>query len=479
MFSRKLSLPYNTAAWRICLWTTVAFAIGAAVALAITYLLVGSTVRARSDAWLSGEAEVLAEVAGEQPRSGLYNRVIEEVAELAAQEIVDDRGRNGQRLNSVFFLAEGARGEPSLWVGPGSSDLFVQAIHQSQFVPGVPVQIRVPGWKQPFRVVMRSARGGIPVYLGLSDRGAVRLLHRLTRRFVAVWIGMVVLGFLISFESARRMLQRVERITETVAGIGSDDLSSRLPDGAHDDEISRLSRTFNHMLARIQTSVSELRTVTGAVAHDLKSPVTSIRGSLELALSDGGSGKWRESVATAIEGLDRLSRFLTTTLDLSEAGAGALQLRRETVDLAQLVQRHLDLYQPAMADHYDELVAKLEPGVCVDADVALLDRTLANLLDNELSHVPAGCRIEVCVHQGHGEARLVIEDNGPGFPPELRNRVFERFVRGEHSGGHGLGLAFVHAVTRAHGGHVEVSDRAGGGARISLALPLARLHHTR
>ena len=115
--------------------------------------------------------------------------------------------------------------------------------------------------------------------------------------------------------------------------MGSDDLSSRLQEGPHPDEITRLSRTFNRMLDRIQSSVNQMRILTDSVAHDLKSPVTSMRGSLEVALSGGAQGQWHERVAEAIEGLDRLAQLLNTTLDVAEADAGALQLRKEAVDL--------------------------------------------------------------------------------------------------------------------------------------------------
>src|SRR5262249_1555874 len=152
-------------------------------------------------------------------------------------------------------------------------------------------------------------------YLGLSDDGATALLQRLTARFVMVWLGTVLLGFIISYASARGTLRRVEHISETVAGIGSDDLSRRLPEGKTNDEISRLSSTFNQMLDRIQTSVNQLRTVTDSVAHDMKSPVTAIRGRLEVALSTTNSAHSRELVAEAIDGLDHLSHFLNTTLD--------------------------------------------------------------------------------------------------------------------------------------------------------------------
>ncbi len=168
--------------------------------------------------------------------------------------------------------------------------------------------------------------------------------------------------------------------------MGSDDLSSRLQEGPHPDEITRLSSTFNRMLDRIQASVHQMRILTDSVAHDLKSPVTSIRGSLEVALSSGSPEQLRESMAEAIEGLDRLSQLLNTTLDVAEANAGALQLRKETIDLSELVRQLVDLYQPAMAERRHEVVTDLQP-VTVEADTSLLHRTIANLLDNEITHL--------------------------------------------------------------------------------------------
>src|SRR5262249_33049421 len=143
--------------------------------------------------------------------------------------------------------------------------------------------------------------------------------------------------FFITWLAASRTLARVDQISDTVAGMGSDDLSSRLAEGPHPDEITRLSQTFNRLFDRIQTSVQQMRILTDSVTHDLKRPVTPIRGSLEVALSSDSQGHWREPVAEAIEGLDRLSELLNTTLDVAEADAGALQLRKEPVDLSEMV----------------------------------------------------------------------------------------------------------------------------------------------
>jgi len=472
-------MPENrrtTAAWRIALWTTLAFSEGTFVAFFIVYLVMAKEIWARSDAWLTGEARVLAQVAKNTPQDSLYNKIVEEVAELAMQEVPDERSSGGERLNYVFFLW--VNPTPSgdiLFVGPGSKDAFWRAIQQAHFVEGIPQSIRVQGWQPAFRVVAQVHEGGSPIYLGLSEHGARHILHTLTKRFLWVWTGTVFLGFLISYLSTRRTLRRVERITETVARIGSEGLDERLPEPAGSDEISRLAKTFNHMLERIQASVKQLRLVTDGVAHDLKSPVTSIRGTLESALSAENGEQWRDSVAQAIEGLDRMSGLLNTVLDVAEAKAGALPMELVAVDLPEVVTQLVHLYLPAMAERHHEVRTDLQSGVVVEADLGLINRTLSNLLENELVHLPPGCQIDIRLRSCQGYAELVIEDNGPGFPAEIGSRVFERFVKGKHSPGNGLGLAFVDAVAQAHGGTVKISGRPSGGATVKLSLPVSEM----
>src|SRR5208282_4493616 len=253
----------TTAAWRLSIWTTLAFALGTGLAFAIIYLLVAQSIRERSDAWLSGEADVLAQVSADTPKDNLYSRIVQEVAELASRELPDERNSQGQRLNSVFFLAEYLAGnEGPLWVGTGANDAFRKAIQGSNLDRGTPQSLRVEGWPTSFRVVERHVDGrGMTIYLGLSNRGDMQVLHNLTLRFLLLWGGTVLMGFLIAYLSARRTLLRVEHITETVARIGSEDLGERLAASAGRDEISRLAQTFNLMLDRIQSSVNQLRSV--------------------------------------------------------------------------------------------------------------------------------------------------------------------------------------------------------------------------
>ena len=359
MSLKKFSRLGPTAAWRISIWTTAAFAFGTAVAFAIMYMLVARGIHERSDAWLTGELKVLSEVAANTPRDSLYDRLMEEVAEQAAQEVPDTGAKGDRHQNSVFFLLTRPGQEP-LWVGPDNQEPFLQGLSEATLLPGIPATMAVAGYTVPFRVAYHPTPGQGRIFLGFADTVVHRFLDRLIRRFLVIWFFMGALGFLISFFAAHRTLSRVERITQTAARIGSEDLTRRVFEGPHNDEVSRLAATFNHMLDRIQASVRQLRTVTESVAHDLKSPVTSIRGSLEVALTEQGAD-WQEMVAIAIEKLDRLLQALDTALDLAEADAGALQLRREHVNLSQLVSQLVELYQPAMADSQHQVICDFQP----------------------------------------------------------------------------------------------------------------------
>ena len=148
MFLKPPRGPRGTAAWRISIWTTLAFAFGSALAFWIVYLVVERGVRERSDAWLSGEAETLAEVSQSTPRGSLYDRIVEEVAELATNEVPHDRNARGQQPNSVFFLQTDVRtsDDAAIWVGPNSRAAFQKAIQQANLTPGTPESIHVDGY---------------------------------------------------------------------------------------------------------------------------------------------------------------------------------------------------------------------------------------------------------------------------------------------------------------------------------------------
>lgn len=474
MSSKTANPQMRSAAWRISLWATLAFAFGTMVVFVFMHNFVAEDIQSRSDAWLSGEVETLGDVAEHTPNDALYGRVVGEVAELAAREIPNKPALEGASSDSVFFLQAGDDGSLKLWVGAGDGEADLKAIQAASIPPGHPTDVRIQGFSVPFRVACIRIRDGSHIYLGLSERDQLRVLRKLRLRFVLIWLSLVLLGFGIVFFTTRHMLSHVRKITEAASRIGHSDLLTRVPATRRNDEVSQLAHTLNRMLDRIESSIRQLHTITDSLAHDLRSPLTAIRGKLEMSLSISPDGERVESIVSAIEELDRLTDFLNKSLDVAEAKADALRLTRTDVDMNDLLRAMIDLYEPSMSEKGQRVRLRSYGPVHVFADAALVHRMVANLLDNELKHLPAGCNVTIELRMNDDMASLVLKDDGPGFDADVLPHIFERRVKGRDSNGHGLGLAFVDAVSRAHGGAATASNGEAGGALIVVTLPLVK-----
>jgi signal transduction histidine kinase len=461
----------HSAAWRISLWATLAFACGTMLVFVFLHNFVADDIQRRSDAWLSGEVEVLGDVAERTPKDALYDRVVGEVAELAGKEVPNKLPSESTSNDSVFFLQTGDDGSLKLWVGAGNGRPNLKAIQAIRIVPDHPTDLRVGGFDVPFRVASIRIDDGTNIYLGLSERDELRVLRSLRVRFFLIWLLLVLFGFGIVFFTTRRMLSHVREITEAASRIGHSDLNARVPTTERNDEVGHLARTLNRMLDRIETSIHQLHTITDSLAHDLRSPLTAIRGKLEMSLSAVDQAEQAEPIVSAIEELDRLTEFLNQSLDVAESKADALRLTRSEVDLDELLRIMIDLYEPSMSEKGLQIQLRSEDSIHIAADAALIHRMVANIFDNELKHLPAECKITMVLKEEGESIVLICEDNGPGFSEEVLPHLFERRVRGLESNGHGLGLAFIDAVARAHGGTVKAGNRPNGGARIEVMLP--------
>src|ERR1039457_64785 len=472
--SLKTARPVmRSAAWRISLWATVAFACGTMLVFVYLHRFVADDIQRRGDAWLSGEVEVLGDVAERTPKDALYDRVVGEVAELAGREVPNKDLSQSSSNDSVFFLQTGGDGSLKLWVGAGSGEPNLKAIQAGGIVPDHPTDLRIKGFGVPFRVASIRIDDGSYIYLGLSERDELRGLRSLGLRFFLLWLLLVFLGFGIVFFTTRRMLSHVREIAEAASRIGHSDLSTRVPTTDKKDEVANLALTLNRMLDRIESSMHQLHTITDSLAHDLRSPLTAIRGKLEMSLSAATHGEQAEPIVSAIDELDRLTEFLNASLDVAEARADALRLSRSEIDLDELLRVMIDLYEPSMSEKGTQLRLRSAGPLKIEADAGLIHRMIANLFDNELKHLPAGCTVTIQLRVDDDTALLVFEDNGPGFAPEVRRHMFEGRVKGSGSNGHGLGLAFIDAVVRAHGGRISALNRDEGGVYIAIALPLA------
>jgi signal transduction histidine kinase len=463
----------KTAAWRISLWGTAAFALGTVILFVFLHQFVAHEIQRRADSWLSGEVGTLGDVARRTPRGVLYDRIVSEVAELATKEVPHGREPEADPNRSVFFMQTTANGTLKLWVGEQNRSEALHAIQQARIQPGHPVNVHIAGIAHDFRVADTRMDNGDLIYLGLSSREEDQALDTLRLYFFLICVGIVLLGFLIIFFTTRRMLGHVQRITESAAKIGHDDLGSRVPEVNGEDEVARLATTLNRMLDRIENSVRQLHTMTDALAHDMRSPITAIRGRLEAALLRTEDGGWVEPVASSIEDLDRLCEVLTKSLDVAEARADALRLHKEPVKLDDMLQTMVHLYEPSMTESGLSVTLRGMSPVVISADPGLLQRMIMNLFDNEIKHLPPGCSVQLYLRADDDAGWIVLEDDGPGFPAEVQPHLFEKYAKGQKSGGSGLGLAFVEAVVRAHNGNIRAFNLPSRGIHIEIGLPLA------
>ena len=452
---------------------TAVFAVGTAAVFAVAYLTLAAGIRQRGDRWLDGETGSLAELAATASRAELAKEFASEARELALHQLSAEAEPENEDENVVFFALLDRKATPLLVSAPSSWPKILAALKASHLRPGAPRSLSVPDWEYPLRIASRTLPDGSLLVAGESLAGDQELLDETVQNLAWAWGAVTLCGFAVSWFSIRRLLARVDAVTEVAAAIGPEQLGRRLPAQTHGDEIARLVATFNVMLDRIETSLAQVRAIGDAVAHDLRSPITAIRGALEMALTAPDLDQARERAASAIEGLDRLSALLDATLDASEAEAGAVRLRREPLDLRVLAEDLVELYLPAAQERGLALALRAPAPVEVCADQALLRRALTNLLDNALAHLPAECEVSVSVRNVGSTAVIAVADSGPGFPPEIRDRAFERFVRGHRSSGTGLGLALVRAAAIVHGGTVRLEQPPGGGSVIVIEIPTA------
>ena len=280
---------------------------------------------------------------------------------------------------------------------------------------------------------------------------------------------------------AGRALSPIDKLTRLARRVSAKDLSQRLNLRLPDDEVGRLARTFDEMIARLDDAFRRQRQFTADASHELRTPLTAIKGQVEVALRRRrDAAAYREVLQAVNEEVDRLIRLVGSLLTLARADAGQIPIALETVSLPELVAGAVEQVDPVAKQRDIELSASAGPAVTLQADEDLLLQLLLNLLDNAIKHTPAGGRVTVGWRVNGRQVELWVRDTGVGIAGEHLAHIFDRFYRVDKArsraeGGVGLGLSICRWIAEAHGGHISVRSAPGQGSTFTAGLPTGRL----
>ena len=345
-------------------------------------------------------------------------------------------------------------------------------------VSDVPVFKTLYPKNSPFnsRIGALKTEPGQILQIGINLHSDNRFYRKIQRVLLSGSLILIGLSTLFGWLIAHRAMAGVQRVTQAVSRIQKGQLNQQVPYGNEGREIDKLTEEFNRMLGRIESLVCELKEVSDNVAHDLRSPITRMRGIAETTLTGPQDDEaYREMGLTIIEECDRLAEMINTMLEIAQADSGLIELDRQPLDITALLRTAADLFLPLA----EEKKIELRTALCADplviyGDKTRLQRTVANLLDNAIKYTPPGEVVTLSVSADENTVHISVADTGCGIAPEEIKRIFDRFYRGEKSRstqGNGLGLSLAKTIVQAHGGTLTVQSASGKGSAFEITLP--------
>ncbi|NOY81447.1 MAG: HAMP domain-containing protein [Kiritimatiellaeota bacterium] len=456
----------RTVTARLTLWYCAVFAVPVLAVFTLVYSILARDLNQRVNQDLADDLAEFAELYRTQGLTALQAEFDREAASDGVEVI-----------SLVLFgpdLEVRAASDLSSWQGPDT--LRPDAVRVPRNSPLIRT-IRIPGKTAPARVAVLRLEDGT-FLLAAKALDSDRELLASYRRVCAIGlVVMLVSGGLTGWFLAKRAMAGVARVTRTAWQIGASDLGRRVPVGNEGEEIRELAEAFNQMLERIRSLVAELREVSNNIAHDLRSPLTRIRGLAEAALTHSESlDEYRRMAGAVVEECDHLVNLINTMLEIAETDAGATRLARTPVDIRALIEDAHDLFLASAEEAGVQFTCSVpeDASPAVTGDRGRLERALANLIDNAIKYTPRGGTVEVRAERSGEWIHVSVADTGAGIPPDELPRVFDRFHRGDRSrttAGNGLGLSLARAVVRAHGGEITVVSRVNQGSTFTLRLP--------
>ncbi len=450
--------------FRLSLWQALIFAILAIALSYVTHTLIVEQIRVHEQEAVSFR---LSEFTLEYERGGVD----------AVKTLASARRKRGQKAffvrlasadNKTIFLRD-----PEDWL-EFNSDLLRK-------VP-VPKDARIH-WLElnaqdgnTLCLAMHRIGEGTVLYVGHSREDTDELLGNFRKRALLLAAVLLPLGFAAGIFLTSRALRPVRGLSKAVHGmIGTGRYDVKVTRGETDNEINELVSLFNRLTMQIDGLIRSMREALDNVAHDIRSPLTVIRGRAQLALQNASDAMLaKEALAECVEESDKILGILNMLMDIAETEAGLHAQNIRQIPVAEITEAVADLYDSVAEEKDIRLKFADTGGLTVKGDPLMLRRALASLVDNALKFTPRGGEVSVTIAKAGKEIVFTVRDSGPGIAPEDLLRIWDRLYRSDRSRstrGMGLGLSFVQATVKAHGGRVECESQPGHGATFRVFLP--------
>jgi two-component system OmpR family sensor kinase len=472
---------------RLTLWYTVLLAVPLVAFAAASYLVVERTLERRTDVFIGDALNAFARELFAERRASMS---VVQAMQTAVTE-VKFRDLNIAILDStgrlVVMNATGGTSEELPGSRRPSADVEQRllAIVRQQDLRE-PQAITVDGESEAFRILSRplsveQQRFTLTGAYSLSDIDAV--LSQLRGLFLVAIPGLLLLAVVGGSALARRSLSPLSVMSAQAARITATNMYERLPVGGG-EELAGLARVVNGLLDRLEASFDQQRRFVTDASHELRTPTAVVRTEADVTLSrpTRSEAEYRESVSVIQDAARRLTRIVDDLFLLSRADSGHLVMRRDALDLEELVQDATRAVRSVASERGVQIVMHDVVEAPLTGDADLLGRLLLNLLDNAIKHSPHGGSVDVSMALRAGQCDVRVVDGGPGIPPESVARIFERFFRVDSArsrsetsatSGAGLGLAIARRIAEMHGGTVDVASSRPGRTEFVLALPVS------
>lgn len=343
------------------------------------------------------------------------------------------------------------------------------------------VVVQVADWRYLRRRLRRPDDSPLRIRIGMSTLSVDSSVDAFVRLLIPVGLALAILTPIAGYWLAVRATKPVDDILRTAARLRPTRLSDRLAVRGTGDELDRLAATINTLLDQVADHVESQERFVADAAHELRGPLTAVRSSLEVALSqDRQSWEYRETLAEVLEETNQLSKLANDMLLLAESTDSSITIRTTVVDLAELARRTVAMFAGVAEERGVSIDAPAATSVFVAADAGKLRRLIGNLLDNAVRFTPSGGHASVGVDRdpATGEAVLTVSDTGHGIGPDDLPRIFDRFYktdlarsRDDRGRSGGLGLAICKAIVEGHGGRITITSDPGRGTTITCRFP--------